>query len=170
MNLFEFFGVLVAALGAVLCGAWGYELYGWIGLAGGVLIGLVVGRIAGIALSTLVFLILIWPERMQQRRGLRRFFGRYWTRERLSEWQDLATKLTAGDTVSGKVVAGYYCGVFVDTGHGFPALLAVRYFGSGGDGPKPVVGDQLSARVIRLDASDRFIELSQLAPGVKPII
>lgn len=169
MNLFEFFGLLAAILGAMLCGAWGYQQYGWAGLAGGVLIGLMIGRIAGIAVSTLVFLILIWPERLQQRRGLRRFFGRYWSRKRLSEWQSLATRLAAGDSVSGKVVASYYYGVYVDTGHGFPALLAVRYFGGGG-GAKPVVGDELSASVIGFDASDRFIKLSQLAEGVKPII
>jgi len=170
LNLFEFFGLLVAILGAMLCGAWGYQQFGWTGLAGGVLIGLVAGRIAGVIFSTLVFLMLIWPERMQQHLGLRRYFGRYWSRKRLSEWQALATKLTVGDTVSGTVVASYHYGVYVDTGHGFPAILYVRYFGSGGDGPQPVVGDVLSARVIGLDASDRFIKLSRLAEGVNPII
>ena len=153
----------------MVCGAWGYQQFGWVGLAGGVLIGLALGPIAGIALTALAFFIVIWPERMQQHRGLRRFFGRYWARKRISEWQALATKLTVGDTVSGKVVASYYYGVFVDTGHGFPALLAVRYFSNGSVGPKPVIGDVLSASVIELDASDRFIKLSQLAPGVKAI-
>jgi len=170
MNLFEFFGVMLAILGAILCGAWGYQQFGWAGLAGGVLIGLVIGRIAGVAVSTLVFLILIWPERLRQRRVLSRFFGRYWSRKRLTEWQDLATRLAVGDSVSGKVVAGYYYGVFVDTGHGFPALLAIRFMGSNGEGPRPVVGDVLSATIIRLDESDRFIKLSQLAPRVNPAI
>jgi hypothetical protein len=170
MTLFEFFGVLVAILGAMLCGAWGYQQFGWAGLAGGALIGLVIGRMAGVALSALMFLIMTWPERMQQRRDLRRFFGRYWSRKRLPEWQALETKLAVGDSVSGKVVASYYYGVYVDTGHGFPALLAVRYFGSGGEGPEPVVGDVLTGSVIELDASNRFIKLSQLAPGVKPAI
>ena len=169
MNLFEFSGLLVAILGAMLCGAWGYQLFGWAGLAGGVLIGLVIGRIAGVVMSALAFLILFWPERMQQRRCLRRFFGRYWSRDQSEAWQSLPVKLAVGDNVSGKVVASYYYGVFVDTGHGFPALLAVRYFGDGGEGSRPAVGETLSAGVIELDGSDRFIMLSQLAPGENAI-
>jgi hypothetical protein len=164
LNLFGFLGLLVAVAGAVVCGAWGFQQFGWIGLAAGVLIGLALGPIAGIALTALAFFIIIWPERMQQHRGLRRFFGRYWARNRISEWQALTTRLSAGNTVSGKVVASYYYGVFVDTGHGFPARLAVRYSKNGSDGPKPVVGDMLSAGVREFDDSERFIELTQVSP------
>jgi hypothetical protein len=164
LNLFGFLGLLVAVAGAVVCGAWGFQQFGWIGLAAGVLIGLALGAIAGIALTALAFFIIIWPERMQQHRGLRRFFGRYWARDHSAAWQALATKLTVGDTVSGKVVASYYYGVFVDSGHGFPALLAVRYSMNGSAGPQPVVGDVVSASVRELDASERFIELTQVSP------
>lgn len=163
MNLFQFFGLLVAVAGAAVCGAWGFQQFGWIGVAAGVVIGLVVGPIAGIALTVLLFFILIWPERIQQHRDLRQSFGRYWARDRSAAWQALATGLSVGDTVSGKVVASYYYGVFVDSGHGFPARLAVRYSKNGSAGPQPAVGDVVSASVRELDASERFIELTQIS-------
>lgn len=146
-----------------MCGTWGYDQFGWIGLAGGVLIGLPIGWVGGIAIAALMFFILIWPERMQQHRDMRQFFGRYWARNRISEWQTLTTKLSVGETVSGKVVASYYYGVFVDTGHSFPARLAVRFSGSGIDGPRQIVGDMVSASVREFDASERFIELTQVS-------
>ena len=163
MNLFGCFGLLTAAMGAVVCGTWGYAQFGWIGLAGGVLIGLPIGWVGGHAITALVFFILIWLERMQQHRDMRQFFGRYWARNRTSEWQALTTKLSVGDAVSGKVVASYYYGVFVDTGHGFPARLAVHFSRSGIDGPQPTVGDMVSASVREFDASERFIELTQIS-------
>lgn len=172
MNLFRFLGLLVAVAGAAVLGSWGFQQIGWIGLAAGVLIGLALGPIAGIAVAVFAFAIIIWPERMQQRRSLRQFFGRYWARDRSAAWQALATRVTVGDTVSGKVVASYYYGVFVDAGHGFPARLAVRYSKNRSAGPQPIVGDVVSASVRELDASERFIELTQMtqesASGKQP--
>jgi len=156
--------LLYAVVGAGVCGAWGYAEFGWIGLAGGVLIGLAGGWVGGNATAALVFFIGIWLERMQQHRDMRQFFGRYWARNRTSEWQALTTRLSVGDPVSGKVVAGYYYGVFVDTRHGFPARLAVRHSKSGIGGPQPVVGDVVSASVREFDASERFIDLTQVSP------
>ena len=147
-----------------MCGKWGYAQFGWIGLAGGVFIGIAAGLTAPIAATALAFFVGIWPQRMQQHRDLRQFFGRYWARSRASEWQTLMTRLSVGGTVSGEVVASYYYGIFVDTGHGFPARLAVLNSKSGIDGPQPALGDVVSASVREFDAWERFIELTQVSP------
>jgi hypothetical protein len=89
-------------------------------------------------------------------------FGRYWSRRRTAAWRQLKARLPVGELVTGKVVACYYHGSFLDTGHGFPARLGVIWSQAGVEGPRPSLGDTVSGRVRGFELGDRVIELTQL--------
>ncbi len=167
MSLFEYVGFFIAILAAVVCGKWVYVHFGWMGLAGGALIGLIIGWIGGIAATALAFFIPAGLERLRHRQKLRRFFGRYWARDRVADWDELKKKLVVGAVVSGKVVARFYHGVIVDIGHGFPACLGRSNSKNGLNDPQPEVSEHVSAHIREFDDWERFIELTQVSEKEK---
>lgn len=161
MNLFEFAGCAVGVVGALAGGVVGHSLFGWLGAAIGVSVGTIGGWVAGAGVVDICFAIGILKERLEQHHRLRKHFGRFWARDRASEWKTLVEHLPAGQELAGKVVSQFYYGVFVDTGHGFPALLKIGDSKYGIHAPQAAVGCYLSARVLSHDDRERFIELTQ---------
>jgi hypothetical protein len=161
VQLFSLFIFLLVVAAAVLFGRLGYADYGWLGLVGGAFAGILGGAIAGTGVFYLVFFLACLPERLRHRRALRPHFGRYWALGRTREWRKLKKNLAVGDAASGTVVASFYHGVFIDTGHGFPARLAVIFSENGIDGPQPPIGATVSAWVFNFELFDRVIELTQ---------
>jgi hypothetical protein len=166
LNLFQLAGLLTAIASVIWCARWGFSRHGWAGIFLGVP-GAMVGGIAGIAAVALLFFTGCWLERCRHHRGLQASFGRYWSRRRAVAWRELKAKLGVGDAVSGRVVACYYHGSFIDTGHGFPARLGVIWSRSGVEGPRPSIGDTVAARVRGFELGDRVIELTQLEDGTE---
>jgi ribosomal protein S1 len=96
-------------------------------------------------------------------------FGDYLSPEKGSEWAACMSKLGAGDTVSGRVIARRPFGVFVDIGAGFPALLEVIQFHDARQRryeleDYPAVGDSITARVVAFNDQNRQVGLIQLNP------
>jgi ribosomal protein S1 len=101
---------------------------------------------------------------------LGRAFGNYLESERAADWELVKAGLQAGSRLSGKVVARYIFGIFLDIGAGFPALLEIIQFNPP---PKrrpvviedyPAVGSTIIARVVAFDDRNRQIRLTQLDP------
>ena len=90
------------------------------------------------------------------------------TTRKLQAWQDTKSSLQVGSLVSGKVVARRQFGVFVDIGHGFPALILVVKLKDADKTPYtlmdmyPAMGDTVEARVYAFVDHNRQIGLSQL--------
>jgi len=161
MNLFEFSGCLCSLGGAAAGGSIGFSRLGWIGAIIGVLAGFIAGWLGGVGLVSAGFSIGITKERLQQHRDLREAFGRYWSKDRSTEWDELMTELSPGNSVSGKVVRQYYHGVFVDIGRGFPALLSKLRSEHGISDPQPSIGDTVSASIKEFNTKERYMELTQ---------
>ena len=161
MNIFEFAGCAVGLTGALVGGVVGHSLFGWLGAAIGVPVGGIGGWVAGAGGVGMCFAIGIFKERLEQHHRLRKHFGRYWARDRAADWEALVGRLTPGQGLAGKVLSQFYYGVFVDTGHGFPALLMIGDSKDGIQAPQATVGTSVSARVLRHDDRERFIELTQ---------
>ncbi len=161
MNLFEMTGCAAGTVGAFVGGVVGHSLFGWLGAIGGVPIGAIGGWVIGVGVVAIGFFIGIVTERIDQRQRLRKQFGRYWARNRAKEWEVLVERLTPGHSLTGKVIRQFYYGVFIDTGHGFPALLKIGDSKDGIHVPQATVGVHVSAKVLGHDDKDRFIELTQ---------
>jgi ribosomal protein S1 len=101
---------------------------------------------------------------------LGRAFGSYLEPETETAWELVKTRLHAGSRVSGKVVARYIFGIFLDIGVGFPALLEIIQFNP----PLkrrpvvledyPAVGSTIIARVVAFSDRNRQVGLTQLEP------
>ena len=161
MNIFHLAGLTVAIASMAWCALWGFSRHGWVGVFLGVPAAFA-GAIAGIAAVALMFLAGCWLERWRHHRGLYASFGRYWSRGRTAAWRELRARLHVGELVTGTVVASYYHGSFIDTGHGFPARLGVVWSQGGVEGPRSSIGDTVSGRVRDFGLGDRVIELTQL--------
>ena len=161
MNIFELAGCAGGAVGAFVGGMVGNSLFGTLGAIGGVPVGAIAGIVVGVGGVGLCCFVGIAKERIEQHRALRPTFGKYWAREREAEWQSLTKSLTLGQELSGKVVSQFYYGVFIDTGHDFPAHLAIGYSEGGINAPQAAVGASVSAKFLRCDDATRFIELAQ---------
>jgi ribosomal protein S1 len=66
-----------------------------------------------------------------------------------------------GESVTGKVVAKRYYGVFLDIGRGFPALLAKSNYDEATRSRQPAKGERIEARVKEIDDLNRFFVLTQ---------
>ncbi len=162
MTLSELSGCVFSIAGAAAGGAIGLSQFGWVGALVGAPVGFFVGWLGGGGIVEAGFFIGTIRERMQKHRGLRKTFGRYWSRARVREWDALPDDLSVGEAVSGKVVRKYNYGVFIDIGRGFPALLSsLRYDRD----ISPLVGETVSARIMKLNSEERYIELTQAPEG-----
>jgi uncharacterized protein YcfJ len=161
MTLFEFSGCAGGIVGALAGGFVGYSLFGAVGAIVGVPIGAIGGWLAGIGVVGAAFFVGITKERIEQHRRMRTIFGRYWSRDRTKDWESLVKGLESGLVLEGNVVCQFYYGVFVDTGHGFPALLRIGDSRGEIHAPQAAIGASLSARVRGYLDRERFIELTQ---------
>jgi ribosomal protein S1 len=98
---------------------------------------------------------------------LARLFRAYTSTERASDWEEVKRRFAIGSNVTGKVVAKFPFGVFVDIGVGFPALLEVIKLKDAGTrrysiGDYPPVGSHLEARIFAWNDQGRQIGLTQL--------
>jgi ribosomal protein S1 len=99
-----------------------------------------------------------------------RAFGNYLESEREADWELVKSRLHAGSRLSGKVVARYIFGIFLDIGVGFPALLEIIQFNP----PLkrrpvvledyPAVGSMIDARVVAFNDRNRQVGLTQRDP------
>jgi ribosomal protein S1 len=101
---------------------------------------------------------------------LDRAFGNYLQPERAADWELVKAGPHRGSRVSGRVVARYLFGIFLDIGAGFPALLSITQFNPR---PKrrpvvledyPAVDSMVIARVVGFNDRNRQIGLTQLDP------
>jgi hypothetical protein len=118
---------IVVVLGLIVGVAVGTPVgYGAAGILGGVL-GAVLGAVLGVGgggtLLKAGFGLTNMRERWVKRRGLSPTFGRYWSRDHASAWEDVKERLTGGGIVRGKCLLEVNYGRFLDIGCGFPALL-----------------------------------------------
>jgi ribosomal protein S1 len=101
---------------------------------------------------------------------LGRAFGNYLEPEKAADWELAKARLHAGSRVSGKVVARYIFGIFLDIGVDFPALLEIIQFNP----PLkrrpvvledyPAVGSMIDARVVAFNDRNRQVGLTQRDP------
>jgi len=161
MTLFERSGCAAGIIGALAGGFVGYSLFGGLGAMVGVPIGAIGGWVAGIGVVGGFFFVAITKERIEQHRKLRTIFGRYWSRDRSKDWESLVKGLESGLVLEGNVVCQFYYGVFVDTGHGFPALLRIGDCRGGIHAPQAAIGASISARVCGYLDGEQLIELTQ---------
>ena len=94
---------------------------------------------------------------------------------RATAWDEAKQRLPVGTSVTGRVVARYPFGAFLDIGLGFPALLEIieiegltpEAYRAGGWCPK---GSEVTARVMGFRDRNHQIHVSQvrLMPGPKP--
>jgi hypothetical protein len=120
--------------------------------------------------------VLSAPEAFQVKVSddLRQFFGDYLSEKNDEDWEGLKSVLRPGESVSGKVVARYRFGVFVDLCVGFPALLEViqferaRVFRYTSLDTYPAVGSKVRATVVWFDDGERQIKLTQLPQPCTP--
>ena len=147
----------------MLAGAFvGYSQFGAWGAIVAVPLGAIGGLVTGVGIVGAGFFVMITKERIDQRRRLRPVFGRYWSRDRTKDWESLVKGLESGLVLKGNVVCQFYYGVFVDTGHGFPALLQIGDSAGGIHAPQAATGASISARVRGFGFdNERFIELTQ---------
>lgn len=98
---------------------------------------------------------------------LAQIFPGYLTAESSEAWERLKVELLPGSQVSGRVVARYIFGLFVDVGVSFPALLPVTHFHPS---PKtrpvtieeyPEIGSTIEGRVVSFNDRTRQIGLTQ---------
>ncbi len=164
ITLLETLVFVVIIVGAVHGGMFGFARFGWWGpFLGGPIgaVAVVVACYVGFALLLLIGHVGCRIERIGQRRRLRGRFGRYWVRKRASEWKALTEQLTHGQQVSGKVVCRFNSGVFIDTEHGFPAMLENSDSNIGADVLQADCGVRVSARVYYCDDFGRSVILTQ---------
>ncbi len=97
-------------------------------------------------------------------------FGDYLGPDRELEWQSAKAGLPPGSAVSGRVVARYIFGLFVDIGVAFPAFLPITQFNPP---PKrrpvvvddyPTIGSSVVGRSVGFDEDRRQIGITQLNP------
>ena len=157
MNLMEASGGVSGVVCSITSAINGFKLYGLIGLILGIPIGFIVGYLLGFALVVLGFFIAIQKEKIAQHWNLKGVFGKYWSKSKKEEWDLLSSEIECGEKVSGQVVSIFYYGVFINTNHGFPALLKCAYR----EDEELKVGDEVEGYIRDLDCSERFIELTQ---------
>ncbi len=160
MTLFEFVGCTAVIIGALAGGSFAYSRFGAWGAIVGVPLGVIVSLVAAFGVGAVLLFVALTKERIDQRRRLRPVFGRYWSRDRTKDWESLVKGLESGLVLEGNVVCQFYYGVFVDTGHGFPALLKIGDSTDGIHATQAAIGASISARVRGFD-NERFIELTQ---------
>ena len=159
MNLMEvgsFFGGLG---GAISVATYGFDLYGWVGLVLGIPIGYIIGFFISVFIIFSLFFMGIVKERLHQRWKLKSTFGRYWSRNKKEKWHQLSSNIICSEKVDGKVICKFYYGVFLNTNHGFPALL--NSYNMTDDMDTIKIGDRMSVFIKSLDYSESFIVLSQ---------
>ena len=161
MTLSELMGFLGAIAGAIILSYYGHSLFGWIGAILGGVAGLFAGCIAGYNLNELLTLATVAAEKRDQRRGLRKHFGFYWRPSEEECWMNVKEEMSIGDKVTGKVVAKYYYGVFLDIGRGFPALLTKLYSDEATRSSEPGVGMRVDAQLRGFDDKNRYFLLTQ---------
>ena len=159
MNLMELAGAIGGITGAIKSASVGFSLYGWVGLILGIPIGFIGGVIISVSLVFLVFFILIQKEKVHQRLKLKGTFGKYWSSNKKEKWIELSSNIVCNEQVEGRVICKFYYGVYIDTNHGFPALLNTYQMID--DIDKINIGDTLLVFIKCLDNNECFIEVSQ---------
>jgi len=162
MTLSELMGMIGALIGAIVLSYLGHSFLGWVGAILGVVAGLVVGCIAGYGFIELLDRAGISLWGCTERHGLRKHFGRFWTPREAECWNYIKDQISIGDKVTGKVVAKYRYGVFLDIGRGFPALLTKLYSDEATRSSEPGLGEQVNAQLREFDDKNRYLELTQL--------
>ena len=157
MNLMEANGVVGGVVCSITSAINGFKLYGLIGLILGIPLGFIVGFLLGVALVVLGFFIAIQQEKIKQHWKLKGTFGKYWSKSKKEEWDLLSSEIECGERVSGQVVCIFYYGVFINTNHGFPALLNCAYM----EDKELKIGNEVEGYIRDLDCSERFIKLTQ---------
>jgi hypothetical protein len=153
-------GCFFAALLATVGGWLGWTTLGLIGAVVGVPLGCVGGWFVGHLLVEANFALAIRGEVRERRRALRSIFGEYWKPERKADWVRVAGSAKKGDSLTGRVVAQFYCGVVLDVGLGFPAVLTKLRF----EQPfseNPPVGSEVTARIDESREANREFHLTQ---------
>ncbi|TDI34250.1 MAG: hypothetical protein E2P02_30790 [Acidobacteria bacterium] len=160
MTLIEFVGCIAIIIGALAGGSFAYSRFGaWEAIVG-VPAGVIVSLVAAFGVGAALLFVALTKEKIDQRRRLRPVFGRYWSRDRTKDWESLVNGLESGLVLEGKVVWQFPYGVFVDTGHGFPALLKIGDCTDRIHTAQAAISASISARVRGFD-NERFIELTQ---------
>jgi len=164
MTLIEMFTLLGIGLGTLVGGIVGGLWFGAWGIAGGIPVGLVggyvVGNLCGLLGEPILLRIAtrsIQREKSEQRRALEEHFGKYWTKTRSGAWARIPRDTLIGSTVSGRIVASHFHGVYVDVGVGFPARLPTNVDGNS-NAPLPL-GKDITGVVEAYDESRRIILL-----------
>ncbi|TPW20926.1 MAG: hypothetical protein FD126_1195 [Elusimicrobia bacterium] len=153
----------VAVTAVVFWAAWQCRVrYGWMEGVGAFLFWAVFSSF-GFVISAIIalFLYFAWEKGVLTWRMLRRF-GRLRAGGE-EEWTALKAALKPDDAVTGTVVAFERLnarGVYLDTGHGFPAFLPIDRATAGRGGKAAELGYTVSARVWGLE--DRLIQLTQV--------
>lgn len=165
MNLFELVGFVGGVACAIGVATNAFALYGWVGLVLGIPIGFIIGFLMGFFIILMIFFIGIVKEKLHQRWKLKSTFGKYWSRSKKEQWTQLLSNIICDEKVEGKVICKFYYGVFLNTNHGFPALLYIRNMIDNIDTIH--VGDKISVFIKSLDSSESFIEVSQKIPKIE---
>ena len=165
MSIMEIVSGVGGIIGAIGISIAGFDSYGWIGLILGIPIGFIGGSIFALLLIFLLYFMLIVKEKLQQRWKLKGTFGKYWSRSRTEQWKQLSSNLICNEKVEGKVICKFYYGVFINTEHGFPALL--KCYQMTDDIEEINIGDTLYVFIKGLDDSGKFIEVSQKIPKIE---
>jgi hypothetical protein len=158
MTLIEIVVVLGLLVGVAVGAAVGFGAAGILGGAVGAVLGAVLGVGGGGGLLGAGFGLAIMRERWVKRRGLSPTFGRYWSRDHASAWEDVKERLTGGEIVRGNCVLEVNYGRFLDIGFGFPALLKK----SEDPATVPLTSDrELEGWVLDFDDADHEIVLTR---------
>ena len=155
-------GGIIGAIGISIVG---FDLYGWIGLILGIPIGYIGGFIFALLLIFLLYFMGIVKEKLHQHWKLKGTFGKYWSRTKKEQWSQLSSNINCHEKVKGEVICKFYYGVFINTDHGFPALL--KCYQMTDDIEKINIGDTLYVFIKGLDDSEKFIDVSQKIPKIE---
>ena len=161
MTLAGAMGILGAIAGAIIFSNIGHSHFGWPGTILGGLGGLIAGGIAGFGFIELDSRISITMERHSQRWLLKKHFWRFWAASETESWDYVKSGVEIGESVTGKVVAKRYYGVFLDIGRGFPALLTKLNSDEETRLREPEMGERIEARVKEIDDQNRMFILTQ---------
>ncbi len=161
MTLAELMGFLGAIAGAIIFSIIGHAYFGWAGTILGGVGGLIAGGIAGFGFIELDSRISVAMERRSQRWLLKKHFWRYWADTEAETWDYVKGGVEIGESVTGKVVARRYYGVFLDIGRGFPALLTKLNSDEATRSREPATGEKIEAQVKEIDDQKRFFVLTQ---------
>jgi ribosomal protein S1 len=108
-----------------------------------------------------------WGSEMSGESGFASHFGDYLAEGRKGDWERIKSQFSVGERVTGKVVARYPFGVFLDLGVGFPALILVPDFEGACERPYtsmdmyPAVGATVSGSLLLFEDRLRQIRLIQ---------